>query len=268
MTAQVRDDSAASVLPFSVYAEVYDLLYADKDYAAEAAFVANLLQRFLSRAPAQLRIVDLACGTGRHAIELASIGFPVTASDVSSDMVSIARAAAQDRSLPIPFHIQSFQNCSAIGGKYDAALAMFASLGYLLSTADLVQTLSCVRALLAPGGYFLFDVWNGQAVVKDYAPIREKRASNAALNVKRISRTTLDEDAQVATVRFEFELSRRGSSLDRFAEVHRVHYFFPEELKGILEAQGFEVLLRCPFREPSRALTPNDWNMTFVVRPA
>ena len=268
MTAQVRDDSAASVLPFSVYAEVYDLLYADKDYAAEATFVGNLLQRFLNRAPAQIRIVDLACGTGRHAIELASIGLSVTGSDVSSEMVSIARATARERGLSIPFHIQSFQNCSAIGGKYDAALAMFASLGYLLSPADLIQTLSCVRALLTPHGVFVFDVWNGQAVVKDYAPIREKRANNAKLTVQRISRTTLDEGAQVATVRFEFELTRRGCAPESFAEIHRVRYFFPEELKGILEAQGFQVLLRCPFREPSRALTPNDWNMTFVVRPA
>ncbi len=266
MTAQPHGASAAPVLPFGLYAEVYDLLYADKDYAAEAAFVAGLLQQFLGRPAAQTRVVDLACGTGRHVMELAALGHRMTGSDISSQMVSLAKAAAAKRGLPIPFHVQSFQTCGSIGGEYDAALAMFASLGYLSAPEDLGRTLAGVRALLAPGGVFVFDVWNGQAVLQDYSPVREKRASGASVSVIRTSRTTLDRATQSATVNFEFTVTRRGGAPAEFSESHRVRYYFPDELAQDLEKSGFEVALRCPFLEPSRALAPRDWNMTFVAR--
>src|SRR3954464_229105 len=136
MTARLRVEGMPP-LPFGLYADVYDLIYADKDYQAEALFIVTLLQRFLTPWNPEKRIVDLACGTGRHALQLASMGFRVTGSDISSAMVSIARKAANDRGLQVPFYVQSFQNCASLGAKYDAALAMFASLGYLLSDADL-----------------------------------------------------------------------------------------------------------------------------------
>jgi SAM-dependent methyltransferase len=266
MTAQLRAEGTPP-LPFGLYADVYDLIYADKNYEAEALFVVSLLQRFLAPWNLEKRIVDLACGTGRHALQLASMGFRVTGSDISSAMVSIARKAASERALKVPFSVQSFQNCGSLGGKYDAALAMFASLGYLLSDEDLSKTLAGVRALLAPNGIFVFDVWNGDAVVKDYAPVREKHVSNESLQVTRISRTTLDKGNRVATVNFEFDVTRRASAPAKFAEVHRVRYFFPDELVRFLENHGFDVVLQCPFLEQSRDLAPSDWNMTFVVRP-
>src|SRR2546428_4293452 len=64
--------------PFQAgYSAYYDLLYRDKDYAAEARFVAELVRRHGGRPPAGVELLDLACGTGRHLIELARLGMVV-----------------------------------------------------------------------------------------------------------------------------------------------------------------------------------------------
>src|SRR2546428_13493377 len=68
--------------PFQAgYSAYYDLLYRDKDYAAEARFVAELVRRHGGRPPAGVQLLDLACGTGRHLIELARLGMVVAGRD-------------------------------------------------------------------------------------------------------------------------------------------------------------------------------------------
>jgi len=266
MTGSGADAPSPAQLPFALYAEVYDLLYQDKDYGAESEFVAGLIRRFSSAAGTSARIVDLACGTGRHAIELAKMGYGVTGSDISENMVAIARAATDRDRVDVKLFSQPLQTCASIGGEFDVALAMFSSLGYLQSRQELDAALSGVRSLLAPDGLFIFDVWNGLATLRDYSPVRVKRVSGAQTSVLRVSRTVLDEIEQIATVNFDFLVMRRGEGPVEFSEQHLVRFFLPRELTDLLESGGFEVLLRCPFMQPDRDLGPLDWNMTFVAR--
>src|ERR1700722_14709173 len=76
------------------HAELYDLFYGAKPYAAEASYLHGLLQRF-SGHPV-LRVLDIACGTGSHAIELERLGYDVLGSDISDDMLARAKAKAQE----------------------------------------------------------------------------------------------------------------------------------------------------------------------------
>src|SRR2546428_12354641 len=78
--------------PFQAgYSAYYDLLYRDKDYAAEARFVAELVRRHGGRPPAGVELLDLACGTGRHLIELARLGMVVAGGGRSGGVVGPAR---------------------------------------------------------------------------------------------------------------------------------------------------------------------------------
>ena len=81
--------------PFDAYSRFYDLLYADKDYAGEATYLAAHLRR---RAPGARRILELGCGTGGHAIELARLGYQVHGIDLSDSM--LAQAQARRAALP------------------------------------------------------------------------------------------------------------------------------------------------------------------------
>ncbi|MDB5807759.1 MAG: Methyltransferase type 11 [Betaproteobacteria bacterium] len=263
--AAVADKDA---IPFGEYSAIYDLVYRDKDYAAEAGFVAGLIEQYSPRKGAGARVIDLACGTGRHAFELAGKRYAVEGSDISSGMVGVARESAAARGLDLRFHEHSFQAADAIGGKFDVALAMFASLGYLTDFSDFARAMRNAAGLLGPGGIFIFDVWNGAAVLPGYSPHKVRRMGDALRQVERVSRTSVDALREQATVRFEFEVTYTDGAITRFTEDHHVRFYFAQEMTDLLAALGFEVLLRCPFLEPGRALEASDWNMTFVIRRA
>ena len=82
---------------FGTYSKYYDLLYKDKDYACETRYVHDLIQKYR---PGTKTILDLGCGTGRHDIELAKLGYEVTGVDISADMLSIATQRIVDLGTP------------------------------------------------------------------------------------------------------------------------------------------------------------------------
>jgi SAM-dependent methyltransferase len=253
--------------PFKDYAPHYDLLYRDKDYFGEAQFVRRLLERFLGKPVEQTSLLDLACGTGRHACELALMGFEVEGSDISPDMVAVARESASRRPLQISFHNESFQSCDRIGRTYDSVIAMFSAINYLTTYQDLTRSLKNIRSLLKEGGVFCFDFWNGNAVLKNYSPVRVRRAQSGEDVVIRTSHTTLDQISQIATIVFDFMLIRSGRVLAEFSETHYVRYFFPQEMMDTLTANGFEVVCRCPFLLENNEIAAEDWNLTYIAKP-
>jgi SAM-dependent methyltransferase len=254
-------------IPFGEYSAIYDLIYRDKDYAGEAGFVADLIEQYAPRqADAPILVLDLACGTGRHAMELAARGYVVEGSDISSGMVAVARNSATERGLDVRFHECSFQTADAIPGSFDVVLAMFAALGYLTHFADFELTLRNVGKKMATGGIFIFDVWNGAAVVSQYSPHKVRYEADDKRKVERVSRTTVDEVAQQAFVKFEFKVEYTDGVVKHFSEDHHVRFYFPQEMVDLLTALGFEVLLRCSFLQPEKAVSRDDWNMTYVVR--
>lgn len=251
---------------FGEYARYYDLLYRDKDYPAEARFVARLLDRFTSKPASATDLLDLACGTGRHAQELTELGYTVDGSDLSADMLAVATDGAIRRGQSIRFHHETFQTCDRIGRHFDAVLAMFSAINYLNKHEDIERSLSNIRGLLQSDGVFIFDFWNGNAVLGDYAPIRMKRVREADDEIIRISNTSVDAVAQVATVKFEFILINAGRIVREFSEVHTLRYFFPQEMVDLLASAGLEVIHRCPFLLEDNEIGKMDWNLTYVAR--
>jgi len=103
------------------------------------------------------RLLDLACGTGHFAIQMARRGIEVTGVDGSTAMLKQARANAKRmKNAPKWIHGQ-FTNFAA-PGRYDLATCWFDSLNHLLTDAQLTACFRRVRRHLAPGGAFLFDV--------------------------------------------------------------------------------------------------------------
>lgn len=258
--------ASASSVPFGEYAACYDLLYRDKDYVAEAAFVAGLIRQHFTDSARTPDLIDLACGTGRHIIEFARLGYNVEGSDAAAAMIAQAREAGMAAGLTVRLYNETFQTCDKIGQQYDVALALFASLNYLTSYDDMGLALSNIGKLLTADGIFIFDMWNGDAVEKDYSPRREKRICGDNLEVLRISETVLNTAEQTAIVDFHITLMRNGATACEFSERHPLRYFHLQEMNDLLHANGMEVLVRCPFMEPGKPVTASDWNVTYVVR--
>ena len=249
---------------FADYSELYDLLYEDKPYREEAAFVAELLARYAPAAAPVRTILDLACGTGRHCFELEAMGYRVEGSDISAQMIIRAQAAAAARHSAAIFHNRSFQDAGEIDRRFDAVISMFSAIDYLTSHHDLLLALRNVNRLLAPGGLFVFDYWNGLAVVRDYSPLRELRRRQGNREIVRVSTTELDLVRQIARVDFRFTCLRDGLREHEFSERHLVRYFYFREIETYLELAGFELLHRSGFM--AETFAPDDWNIAIVAR--
>ena len=147
------------------YSEYYDLFYADKDYAAEAAFVRDIIQRYK---PSARSMLDLGCGSARHAVEFARAGFMVTGVERSGDMI----ARAKDRIGRLSRDLRS--QLTLVEGdatnytpttKYDAVVSLFHVVSYQTSNDALAGIFRCARLALAAGGLFVFDFWYGPTVL-------------------------------------------------------------------------------------------------------
>ena len=97
------------------YSAYYDLFYADKDYAAEAAFVRDVIRRHRPNASS---VIEFGCGSARHAVEFARAGFTVTGFDRSAAMVERgqSRIAALD-----PDYVPRLSSCKALPASSDQA---------------------------------------------------------------------------------------------------------------------------------------------------
>jgi SAM-dependent methyltransferase len=98
--------------------QAWDDRYATGEYrprAASGAFLDGWIDRF----PAG-RALDLACGTGRHALRLAEAGFDVTAVDISAVAIETAGAAAEERGLSVDWVVADLDTYPLPAGAYQA----------------------------------------------------------------------------------------------------------------------------------------------------
>jgi predicted TPR repeat methyltransferase len=139
---------------FPKYAAYYDLIYRDKDYAAEAEYVARLIR---SSVATVRTILELGSGTGRHGRLLAAMGFDVHGIERSAEMVASANAGT--RLSPGRFTCEVGDVCSAnLGRSFDSVISLFHVVSYQASDEALQAVFEVAAAHLGPSGVFLFDL--------------------------------------------------------------------------------------------------------------
>ena len=218
---------------FDAYARYYDLLYREKDYAAEAVYVGGLLEKHGVQGK---RILELGCGTGAHAEHLARAGYSVDGVDLSKTM--LAGAQARKARLPADIAVRlSFGEGDVryvrMRKTYDAVLALFHVASYQTSNADLQAMFDTAAAHLAPGGLFLFDFWYGPAVLAQRPEKRVKRFEDDAIHVTRTAEPVMRESENVVEVNYDVCIGlKAGGRLEPLRESHRMRYLFPSELVG------------------------------------
>ena len=150
---------------------------------------------------------------------------------------------------------------------FDAALAMFAVMGYLWTNESFMEGLRRVFAHLNPGGIFVFDCWHGPAVAVHRPQQRFQRfkGSNGEEVVRLVSPRT-DASRQIVDVDYETLVMADGRVSSQTGETHRMRYFHPMELRLALEECGFEDIEIGVFGDPERTPTADDWNIVVSAR--
>jgi SAM-dependent methyltransferase len=223
---------------FARYARCYDLLYRDKDYAAEARWVDAALRP--GNGP-RGTLLDVGCGTGRHAREFAALGWQVAGVDASADMVALARERTP-AGLPIGYSVGRAADFD-LGRRFDAVVSLFHVASYHTGEGELAAMVANLRRHLAPGGRLLFDFWHGPGVLADPPVRRERRLADDIIRVHRLSQPTHLPADRVVEVRYDVTIEPvAGGPAERVEELHRMRYFSRPELEPLLARAGFKVV--------------------------
>jgi SAM-dependent methyltransferase len=256
--SDVRDGQGV----FDAYASYYDLLYRDKDYGAEAAYVHGLIQR---HNPGARQVLEMGCGTGGHALQLAAHGYQILGVDRSESMVRSAcdRAVSATKSHDIRFVMGDLRAYRA-NRTFDVVLALFHVISYQTSNSDLLAAMNTAAAHLCPGGLFVFDCWYGPGVLADPPVTRVRRLQGDGVTVTRIAEPIQYPNDNRVDVHYEV-LVNEAQSLKRIQETHPMRYLFAPEVDLLLHAAGMRRLGLETWMDGGEPEL-GTWNVCFVAQ--
>jgi SAM-dependent methyltransferase len=214
------------------FGEEYHALYPHRD--EEDASRAVALIRGVVPWESGARILDLACGPGRHAAEIARWGGRVVGFDLSRAMLRRARQRTDATLVRGDMRALPFRHAT-----FALAVNLFTSFGYFLTDDEHRRVVHQVAAALAPGGYFVLDYLNAEQVRRTLQASEQpgrRRGSVERRTEVRVTRR-IGEDGRFVIK--EIELRDEGR---RFQE--RVRLFRPDELTAMLTDAGLEVCAR------------------------
>ncbi|OYQ42025.1 SAM-dependent methyltransferase [Flavobacterium cyanobacteriorum] len=156
----------------------YHILYKDRDYEEAQLFMDNLTGYL--NLPKDAKILDLACGKGRHSIYLNQLGYDVTGADLSENSIEEARKYSNEK-----LHFKVHDMRKPMPEKYDAIFNLFTSFGYFENDEDNVMTLKAMCSSLNEYGFGVIDFMNVHHVIKNLVPRETKTVEGIVFHIRR-----------------------------------------------------------------------------------
>lgn len=183
------------------------------------------------------RILDLACGFGRHSLELARRGFEVVGVDITKAYIEDAQRQTAAEGLPATFLHMDVREV-AFRHEFDVVLNMAdGAIGYLESDAENLRIFDVISRALKPGGQHLMDVMNA-----DYAdthfPCSLWDAGRQGLTLSRF-----EWDREACILLYGQNDFAYGEPLTppRFDQADPIRLYHRSEIEGIMAARGMRV---------------------------
>ena len=244
-----------------LHAGYYDLIYADKPYADEARFVARHLEAVLGRRPRTL--LDLACGTGRHAVEFAAMGIEVTGVDLNEELLAHAR----ERAPGIEFVAQDMCELDLGGPRFDAVTCLFDSIGYPRTGERVIAALAGAGRHIAGGGVLAVEFLHAPAMLLHAAPLRVRRWERAdGGELLRVSEIRLDVPRQVMEVEYDLVDLRPDGTYERWRERQLNRFFSVEEMRALMAAAGLATVDSVPAYQDSGEIQADTFHVLALAR--
>ena len=245
---------------FNLYSQYYDLLYKDKPYKEEAAYVFKTLTA--ENASPIKNVLELGCGSGNHAHWLTQMGWNITGIEKSEEMVTLAKSKKIDNFLPIHGDITNI----IIDKQYDAAISLFHVISYLNSNDEINNCFSSVNRHLSIGGLFLFDVWFTPGVYSQKPETRIKRMENDKVQIIRLAESDIHYDTNVVDVHYEIiARNKESNEWSSFAETHCMRHFSIPEIKLLAALHGFDIVQMEEFITHNKP-SDNTWAVCFILK--
>jgi SAM-dependent methyltransferase len=180
------------------------------------------------------RVLDVACGHGRHSLELARRGFVVTGVDLSPRSIALAREATRRERLDVTF-VERDARDLGFDEEFDAAINLFTSaLGYFDEESENQRVVDAVAQAMRRGGSFLVDTINLLSLARGFRELHWEEYESGTLLVERRA--------------FDFERGRTRADWTfvrpdgrRRTISHSLRVYAPHELTAMFEAAGLDV---------------------------
>jgi trans-aconitate methyltransferase len=244
---------------FGNYSKYYNLLYKDKDYEGEAEYIFSLIQKYN---PVTELILELGCGTGKHAKIIAEKGYKIHGIDSSQTMLQEALSIENQNLFFEQGDVRTFR----ANKKFDCVISLFHVASYQNSNEDVINYFKTAGEHLSVGGLFIFDVWFAPCVLNEKPERRVKELENEEIKIKRIAEPFHRVNENVIDVNYKIEITDKKSSRQDFIqEKHSMRYFSLPEISLFCSLTGFELVSAEEWltgHEPGEST----WGVCFVAR--
>ena len=202
----------------------YHILYKDRNYREAQLFMDNLTHYL--NLPDKAKVLDLACGKGRHAIYLNQLGFDVVGADLSENSIAEANKNANDT-----LHFVVHDKREVFEEKFDAIFNLFTSFGYFENREDDIKTLIAIKESLSEYGFAVIDFMNSQQVIDNLIPEETKEVDGITFHIKRF---TLD-----SFIIKEIDFEDKGET---FHFIEKVRAYTLEDFQNMMNETGIYLL--------------------------
>jgi SAM-dependent methyltransferase len=206
------------------YLTIYRPMFSEELTEREVSFIESALVL-----PEGARVLDLACGFGRHANGMAKRGHRVTGLDFNQNYLDIAAAVAKEADLPVEWK-QGDMRALPFGEEFDAVYSYFTSFGYF-SDEENEQVIEGVSRALKSGGRFLLDVMNREWILTHPAHRIWNQRENGSLLMEEVS---LDLKSSRVTSR-QIHIASDGPRLEKEFDLRA---YTCAELQTLLRRHG------------------------------
>jgi len=208
-------------------AEIYDALYAGKDYEDEAKILTGLIDKYGQTDGNDL--LDVACGTAAH-VPFLKDKFKVTGVDLSEEQLVAARKRLPD----LEFVRGDMRNFD-LHRQFDAVTCLFSSIGYVHPLPEMEKAVGNMAHHLKPGGVLIIEPWLQPGVFDPNRPPHTETGEGNGFTVKRTAHVGLDGNISIMNMHHVIE---RPEGTTEFTEEHRLALYTPDEYQQAFVAAG------------------------------
>ena len=203
----------------------YHILYKNRDSKEAAYFLKNLSKlKFFKK---EVKIIDIACGTGRHSLLLAKLGYNVTGIDLSKNSIKYAKKFENEN---LVFDVSDMRETYQKNG-FDIALNLFTSFGYFDTKEDNQKAILAIRDSLKKDGILIIDFLNSKKVISNLVKKECKKINDVTFNISRSFRKGfIEKNIEV----------RDGLETYFFNE--KVQAFSENDLSSLLTSAGMKII--------------------------
>lgn len=202
----------------------YHILYRNRDHREAAEFMKRLTAHLNLKK--NDKILDLACGRGRHAKYLYRQGFDVTGVDLSKE--SIAYAKEYER---LRLHFEVHNMLEPYPDKFDAIFNLFTSFGYFEQETENLKTVKAIKESLKTEGVGVIDFLNSKLAIENLVPDESKTIGQITFHIEKFVEN-----------RFIFKNIRFEDNQKEFLFTERIMALSLNDLQRYIELSGMKLL--------------------------